>query len=62
VQTILGLLGFFVAGAEVKSIIKGSSLRRALGATWYMFIHGKIRAYENIGPDLKDGQPPPEDA
>jgi hypothetical protein len=62
VQTILGLLGFWVAGAEVKSIIKGSSARHALRATWYMFIHGKIRAYENVGSDLKDGQPPREDA
>jgi hypothetical protein len=29
VQTILGLLGFWVAGAAVKSIIKGSTMRHA---------------------------------
>ena len=33
-QTILGLLGFWVAGTEVKSIIKGSTKRHALGAIW----------------------------
>src|SRR6188472_3274692 len=31
VQTIIGLLGFWVAGAAVKSIIKGSTMRHALG-------------------------------
>jgi hypothetical protein len=43
VQTILGLLGFWVAGAAVKSIIKGSTMRHALGAIWSMLIHGDIR-------------------
>jgi len=31
VQTILGLLGFWVAGTQVKSIIKGSAKLRAIG-------------------------------
>jgi hypothetical protein len=31
VQTILGLLGFWVAGTEVKSIIKGSTMRLPSG-------------------------------
>jgi hypothetical protein len=41
VQTILGLLGFWVAGAEVKSIIKGSTKRHALGAIWSILLHGR---------------------
>jgi hypothetical protein len=41
VQTIIGLLGLWVAGTEVKSIIKGSTTKRALSALWSMFIHGR---------------------
>src|SRR6476646_5129527 len=43
VQTVLGLLGFWVAGAAVKSIIKGSTMRHALVAIWSMLIHGDVR-------------------
>jgi hypothetical protein len=43
VQTILGLLGFWVAGTEVKSIIKGSTMRHALKAVWSILLHGEIR-------------------
>lgn len=47
VQTILGLLGFLIAGAEVKSIIKSSGkLVHALRAIWPILIHGEIR-HEN---------------
>jgi hypothetical protein len=42
VQTIFGLLGFSVAGMEVKAIIKGSTMKHALGATWSIFIHGEV--------------------
>ena len=67
VQTILGLLGFWVAGAEVKSIIKGSTKRHALGVIWSMLIHGDIRGQGDVGNapkegDPKDGRPPHEDA
>jgi hypothetical protein len=41
VQTIVGLLGFWVAGTEVESIIRGSTTKHALGAIWSIFIHGK---------------------
>ena len=43
VQTIIGLLGFWVAGTEVKSMIKGSTMRHALAATWSILLHGDIR-------------------
>ena len=62
VQTIIGLLGFWVAGAAVKSIIKGSTMRHALGAIWSMLIHGDIRGQGDVSADPNAGQPPHEDA
>jgi hypothetical protein len=67
VQTILGLLGFWVAGAAVKSIIKGSTMRHALGAIWSMLIHGDLRGQGDVGNvpnegDPIEGRPPHEDA
>jgi hypothetical protein len=57
VQTILGLLGFWVAGTEVKSIIRGSTTRHALGATWSIFIHGRVERQDNVGTDLEAERP-----
>jgi hypothetical protein len=62
VQTIIGLLGFWVAGAAVKSIIKGSTMRHALGAIWSMLIHGDLRGQGAVGTDPQGGRPPPEEA
>jgi len=67
VQTIIGLLGFWVAGAAVKSIIKGSTMRHALAAIWSMLIHGDIRGQGDVGNapnegDPNEGRPPHEDA
>jgi hypothetical protein len=62
VQTIIGLLGFWVAGAAVKSIIKGSTMRHALGAIWSMLIHGDLRGQGDVGIDPNEGRPPREDA
>jgi hypothetical protein len=59
VQTIIGLLGFWVAGTEVKSIIKGSTKRHALGAIWSILLHGDIRDHDGI--DLKEERPPRDD-
>jgi hypothetical protein len=60
VQTILGLLGFWVAGTEVKSIIKGSTKRHALGSIWSILLHGEIRGQGSAGNDPNEG-PPSED-
>jgi hypothetical protein len=50
VQTILGLLGILIAGAEVKAIIKSSGkLVHALRALWPILIHGEI-PHESDGP------------
>jgi hypothetical protein len=62
VQTILGLLGFWVAGSQVKSIIKGSAKLRAIGAIWSMLLHGEIRGQGEVGKDPKEERPPSEDA
>ena len=62
VQTIIGLLGFWVAGTEVKSIIKGSTMRHALGAIWSMLLHGDIRGQGDDGIDPNEGRPPRDDA
>jgi hypothetical protein len=62
VQTVIGLLGFWVAGAAVKSIIKGSTMRHALVAIWSMPIHGDIRGQSDVGNYPNEERPPQEDA
>ena len=62
VQTLLGLLGFWVAGTQVKSIIKGSAKLRAIGAIWSMLLHGEIRGPGGVGDDPNEGRPPRQDA
>jgi hypothetical protein len=59
VQTILGLLGFWVAGTEVKSIIKGSTMWHALGAIWsILLLHGSIQGQAGNGTNSRAGPPP----
>jgi hypothetical protein len=62
VQTILGLLGFWVAGTQVKSIIKGSAKMRAIGTIWSILLHGEIRGQGGVGTDPNEERPPREDA
>jgi len=62
VQTIIGLLGLWVAGTEVKSIIKGSTTRHALGAVWSILIHGDLRGQGDAGNDPNERRPPHDDA
>jgi hypothetical protein len=61
-QTIIGLLGFWVAGTEVKSIIKGSTTRHALAAIWSILLRGDIRDRGDIANPPKGRQPPREEA
>ncbi len=58
VQTIIGLLGFWIAGTEVKSVIKGSSMSHALGAIWSILIHGDVRGQGDVGVGPNEGRPP----
>ena len=62
VQTIIGLLGSWVAGTEAKSIIKGSTKKHALAAIWSILIHGEVRGHDNVGTDPNEARPPREDA
>ncbi|HET9777702.1 MAG TPA: hypothetical protein VFP81_00310 [Propionibacteriaceae bacterium] len=62
VQTILGLVGFWVAGTQVKSIIEGSAKLRAIGAIWSMLLHGDIRGQGDVGNDQNEARPPREGA
>ena len=62
VQTLVGLLGFWVAGTEVKSIIKGSTMKHALGAIWSIFIHGEVQRHDDVSADVDEGESRPEDA
>lgn len=55
VQTMIGLLGSWVAGTEVKSIIKGSTKKQALRAIWSMFVHGDAGGHG--GTDPNEGRP-----
>ncbi len=60
VQTIIGLIGFWVAGTGVKSIIKGSTKRQALAAIWSIFLHGEIRGQADAGDDPNKPRATPE--
>jgi len=62
VQTILGLIGMFVAGTQVKSIVKGSTRRHAIAAIWSIFIHGEIRDQGAVGTEPNEARSPKEDA
>lgn len=51
VQTVVGLLGLWLAGTQVRSIIKGRKLRQALKALWSVFIRGDVRDQSPAGTD-----------
>ena len=44
VQTLIGLIGFVVAGPAVKALLQGSPLRKALPAIWGVLRHGEVRS------------------
>jgi hypothetical protein len=63
VQAILGLLGFLIAGAEVKSIIKNSGkLTHALRAIWPILIHGEIQHLSEDHVESTEDRPSSDDA
>lgn len=41
-QTIIGVVGFVVAGAEVKAVVTNAPKKKALGIIWYLLIHGRM--------------------
>jgi hypothetical protein len=58
VQTIIGLLGLWVAGTQVKAIIKGSTMLHALRAIWPILIHGNIPGEGGAAVDPNEDRPP----
>ncbi len=49
VQTIIGIIGFLIAGAQVKQILKGSPKKQAFGTMSYILVHGKVRDSQSTG-------------
>ena len=45
VQTILGLIGFWLGGTEIKSIARRSTKKQAFVAAWSVLLHGEIPAH-----------------
>ncbi|MEO5628125.1 MAG: hypothetical protein ABIQ89_04545 [Candidatus Saccharimonadales bacterium] len=41
-QTLVGFIGAYVAGSQVKAILKNSSKQHALAKVWQVFRHGKV--------------------
>jgi hypothetical protein len=41
IQTIIGVLGFYLVGKPVARLIKGLPFRRVPGTIWYMLVYGK---------------------
>ena len=41
-QTVIGIIGFYIAGSQVKLIIKSSKRRDALKTIWRVLITGKV--------------------
>lgn len=42
IQTVLGLLGLWLAGSQVRTIVRGRKLKQALSALWTVFIRGNL--------------------
>jgi hypothetical protein len=59
VQTVVGLLGFWVAGRQVKAIVQGSTKKRALRAIWSIFLHGEIAELDTVGTASGEERQPP---
>jgi hypothetical protein len=58
VQTLIGLLGFFVAGTEVKRIVKETPRKRdALKTIWVIFLHGHVPDHEPAVTPPSPAQP-----
>jgi len=57
VQTILGLIGLWVAGTQVKAIIKGTTKRQAIKALWSILLHGDTRDQGLVDNGPKQARP-----
>ncbi len=50
VQTLIGILGMWLAGTAVKAVLTGVPKRQAFGTIWYLLVHGKMREEPVHGP------------
>lgn len=41
IQTVIGLLGFYIVGKPVTKLIKELPFKKVPGHIWYMLLHGK---------------------
>jgi hypothetical protein len=57
VQTIIGLIGFWLGGTQVKSIVRRSTKRQALKAIWSVLLHGAIP--DDVRAASADDEQPP---
>ena len=61
VQTLIGLLGFWVAGTEVKTIVKRTPRKRdALKLIWAIFLHGHVSDQAPAATTPETAPPPQE--
>jgi hypothetical protein len=60
-QTIVGLIGFWLAGTEVKSIIRRSTKRQALKVIWSVLWHGEVLTVPVESASADEGRPPPSE-
>src|SRR6478609_6217481 len=56
-QTIVGLIGFWLGGTEVKAIVQRSTKRQALRAIWSVLRHGEIRGHPRGDSSGNDERP-----
>jgi len=43
VQTLIGIVGCWIAGTQVKSVLTGVPKKQAFGMMWYLLLHGRWR-------------------
>lgn len=43
VQTVIGIIGLYLAGKTVRKIIKSLPFKKVPGALWYMLLKGKVK-------------------
>lgn len=59
VQTIVGLVGFWLGGTEVKAIVRRSTKKRAFKVTWSVLLHGEIPDDPRDSASADVARPPP---
>jgi hypothetical protein len=61
VQTIIGVIGLWLGGTEIKAIVRHTTRRHALSAIWSVLLHGEIPDRPPAGPADEDRPPQGQD-